>query len=73
MLALPCAPEGRPDAAAAAVMLAGCCRGVDWSGLGCMYEINYFESRTTRSRCCATHPFLFLFAFSRRFFSEGFI
>ena len=44
MLALPCAPEGRPGGAAAAVMLAGCCRGVDWRGLGCMYEmeINYF-------------------------------
>ena len=42
--------------------LPGCCRGVDWRGLGCMYEINYFESRTTRSRCCATHRFLFLFA-----------
>ena len=40
----------------------GCWRGVDWRGLGCMYEINYFESRTTRSRCCATHPLLFLFA-----------
>ena len=36
LLLLPCLP--------------GCCRGVDWRGLGCMYEINYFESRTTRSR-----------------------
>ena len=35
MLALPCAPEGRPDAAAAAVMLAGLLawRGLAWLGL----------------------------------------
>ena len=40
----------------------GCCRGVDWRGLGCMYEINYFESRTTRSRCYDISPLPFLFA-----------
>ena len=35
MLALSCAPEGRPDAAAAAVMLAGLLpwRGLAWLGL----------------------------------------
>ena len=35
MLALPCAPEGRPDAAAAAVMLAALLpwRGLAWLGL----------------------------------------
>ena len=43
MLALSCAPEGRPDAATAAVMLAGLLARVDWRGVGCMceMEMNY--------------------------------
>ena len=39
-----------------------CCRGVDWRGLGCTYEMEINSTSRTRSRCCATHPFLFLFA-----------